>query len=137
MRHGLLLIHKNPFEAGLNFAVKLNKECDFIGKESLINLKSDLKKQIAMFVLENSEPGNPLLLHDEPIFYNGKIVGETTSGNYSFCYNANMALGYINGNINKNTAKDAIFEIEVAKVRYKAKLQLEPLHDPKNIYIKS
>ena len=29
-----------------------------------------------------------------PIYYDGKIVGETTSGNYSFIYNKNMAFGY-------------------------------------------
>ena len=33
---------ENPFEAGLNFAVKLNKECDFLGKESLIASNSKL-----------------------------------------------------------------------------------------------
>ncbi len=128
---------ENPYEAGLDFAVKLNKEFDFIGKESLKNSKATQKKQLVMFVLENSKPGDPLLLHDEPIFYNGEIVGETTSGNFSFCYNVNMALGYINCKININSATNEIFEIEVAKVKYKAKLQLEPLHDPKNINIKS
>ena len=89
-----------------------------------------------MFVLDNSQPGNPLILHDEPILYNGKIVGETTSGNYSFCYNLNMAIGYINGNIDKNSI-DGVFEIEVSNIKYKATLLLEPLHDPKNIAIKS
>ena len=127
---------ENPFEAGLNFAVRLNKENDFLGKESLITLKSKTKKQFAMFCLENSKPGEPLLLHDEPIYFNGKIVGETTSGNFSFCYNVNMAFGYIDPTINKNEVKNEYFEIEVAKIKYKAKLQIHPLHDPKNINIK-
>ena len=77
-------------------------------------------------------PGNPLLLHDEPIYYNGNIVGETTSGNFSFCYNQNMAFGYIDAQIDKKTADEGIFEIEVAKVKYEAKLLLKPLHDPRN-----
>ncbi len=128
---------ENPFEAGLGFAVKLNKKHEFIGKENLIKHKSNQKKQLVMLLLENSDPGKPLLLHDEPIFFKGKIVGETTSGNYSFCYNKNMAMGYIDCKIDKITNKDEIFEIEVAKVKYKAKLQLKPLHDPDNIYIKS
>ena len=128
---------ENPFEAGLNFAVKINKESDFLGKESLIASKPKPKKQFAMFCLENSKPGEPLLLHDEPIYFNGKIVGETTSGNFSFCYNVNMAFGYIDSTINIDNAKNEYFEIEVAKIKYKAKLQIEPLHDPKNINIKS
>ena len=128
---------ENPFEAGLNFAVKINKESDFLGKESLISSKSKPKKQFAMFCLENSKPGEPLLLHHEPIYFNGKIVGETTSGNFSFCYNVNIAFGYIDSTINIDNAKDEYFEIEVAKIKYKAKIQIEPLHDPKNINIKS
>ena len=127
---------ENPFEAGLGFAVKLDKENDFIGKSSLISIKSKIKKQFAMFALKNSEPGNPLLLHDEPIYYNGNIVGETTSGNFSFCYNQNMAFGYIDAQIDKKTADKGIFEIEVAKVKYEAKLLLKPLHDPRNEKIK-
>ena len=49
-----------------------------------------------MLTLDNSKPGQPLLLHDEPIYCEGKIIGETTSGNYSFNYKKNMALGYLN-----------------------------------------
>ena len=128
---------KNPYEAGLGFAVKLNKEYDFIGKNSLIKAKSNPKKQLVIFTLKLSDPGNPLLLHDEPIYCDGKIVGETTSGNYSFCYNKNIAFGYIDANIDKKNAQDKTFEIEVAKIKYKANLELKPLHDPKNISIKN
>jgi len=128
---------ENPYEAGLGFAVKLNKEHDFIGKKSLIKLKDNHKKQFAMFTLEQANPGSPLLLHDEPIYYEGKIVGETTSGNFSFNYNKNMAFGYIESNIKINVAKDHFFEIEVGKIKYKAYLETIALHDPQNFLIKS
>ena len=128
---------ENPFEAGIGFAVKLNKEEDFIGKENLIKIKDKKNKQLVMLTLEKSEPGYPLLLHDEPIYYEGKIVGETTSGNFSFNYNKNMAFGYIKSNINIEVAKNRFFEIEVEKIKYKANLQTQSLHDPKNLLIKS
>jgi len=128
---------ENPYEAGLGFAVKINKEHDFIGKKSLIALKDKKKKQFAMFTLDQANPGYPLLLHDEPIYYEGKIVGETTSGNFSFNYNKNMAFGYIKSNINIKVAKDHFFEIEVEKIKYKAYLETISLHDPKNSLIKS
>ncbi len=128
---------ENPYEAGLGFAVKLNKESDFIGKTNLINLKDKQKKQFAMFTLDKSTPGYPLLLHDEPIYYEDRIIGETTSGNYSFNFNKNIAFGYIDSNIDLNKAKNNFFEVEVAKIKYKAYLLLESLHDPKNLYIKS
>ena len=128
---------ENPYEAGLGFSVKLEKNHDFIGKKKLIENNKRKKKQLIMLTLEKSEPGFPLLLHDEPIYCNGKIVGETTSGNFSFNYNKNMSLGYINLLAPKNELKNKTFEIEVAKKKYKANIELEPLHDPKNISIKN
>ena len=128
---------ENPYEAGLGFAVKLNKEHDFIGKKSLIDLKDKPKKQFAMFTLEESNPGSPLLLHDEPIYFEGKIIGATTSGNFSFNYNKNMAFGYIKPNIKIKDYKNNFFEIEVEKIRYKAYLEINALHDPKNSLVKS
>ena len=65
-----------------------------------------------MFTLEKANPGSPLLLHDEPIYYEGKIVGETTSGNFSFNYNKNMAFGYIKSNININIAKNIFLKLK-------------------------
>ena len=88
-----------------------------------------------MFVLKDTTPGNPLLLHDEPIYLGGKIVGETTSGNYSFIYNKNLAYGYINDSVSLEE-ENQIFEIEVAKKKYKAFILKHSLHDPKNLYTK-
>ncbi len=128
---------ENPYEAGLGNITKISKKENFIGKERLIKIKDNQKKQFAMFTLDKSEPGLPLILHDEPIYYKGKIVGETTSGNFSFNYNKNMAFGYIQSNIDIQIAKIEFFEIEVEKIRYKAYLQNKPLHDPENILIRS
>ena len=49
-----------------------------------------------MFTLKDSKPGEPLLLHEEPIYLENKIIGRTTSGNYSFCFDKNLSFGYIN-----------------------------------------
>ena len=49
-----------------------------------------------MFTLKESIPGFPLLLHEEPIYLDDKIVGRTTSGNFSFCFNKNLSFGYVN-----------------------------------------
>ena len=128
---------ENPFEAGLGFAVSLKKDFDFIGKKALLELKNQKpEKQLIMLTLLESNPGKPLLLHDEPIYFDGKIIGETTSGNYSFNYNKNMSLGYIKTINNIFEIQDKLLEIEVAKHKYKANLETQPLHDPKNIAIK-
>ena len=127
---------ENSYEAGLEFALKLNKKEDFIGKEFLIKNKNVKKKKLLMFVLDDTTPGKPLLLHDEPIYHNGKIVGETTSGNYSFIYNKNLAFGYVNNDLQLDMTS-TFFEIEVAKKKYRASVLTKALHDPENKYTKN
>jgi glycine cleavage system T protein len=125
---------ENPYEAGLGFAISYKKNVNFIGKDALIKIKNKKnKKKLIILSLENSKPGSPLILHDEPIYLNSKIIGRTTSANYSFNYKKNMAFGYINSEIDTN-AKN--FEIEVEKKKYKAKLEKKPLHDPENKIIR-
>ena len=81
-----------------------------------------------MLELENSEPGEPLLLHDEPIYLNKTIIGSTTSGNYSFNYKKNIAFGYIETHYSLDElTKNKLF-IEVEKLKYAAKLLKKPLN---------
>ena len=79
-----------------------------------------------MFVLKENKPGKPLLLHDEPIYLGDKIIGRTTSGNYSFNYKKNLAFGYIDGNIGSNSTGQK-FYIEIEKIKYLAELLEKPL----------
>ena len=127
---------ENPFDANLGFAVKLNKKESFIGKDYLSKAEVLSKKKLIMFTINNSTPGNPLVLHDEPIFFDNKIVGEATSGNYSFIYDKNLVFGYVANNIDleKNNGN---LEIEIAKKRYKLSLLKAPLHDSMNLYTKA
>ena len=55
----------------------------------------------------------------------------------TFNYNKNMSLGYIKTKDNISELQDKNLEIEVAKKKYKANLEIQPLHDPKNISIKN
>jgi len=126
---------ENQYEAGLGFAISYKKNVDFIGKDALLKIKDQkLKKKLVILSLKENKPGFPLLLHDEPILGDGKIIGRTTSGNYSFNFNKNMAFGYVNSEQNLN-GKD--IEIEVEKTKYKAIIEAKPLHDPDNRIIKN
>ena len=62
-----------------------------------------------------------------------KIIGRTTSGNYSFNYNKNISFGYINSNYSKEDLLNKELYIEVEKKKYPANLLLEPLNDRLNI----
>ena len=68
-----------------------------------------------MLTLKNSKPGEPLLLHDEPIYHNEKIIGQNYILDYSFNYNKNMVSGYINSKFKEELEKQK-FIIEVEKL---------------------
>ncbi len=120
---------ENQYQAGLNFAISFKKNVDFIGKDSLAKIKGKtLDKRMMMFTLKDSQPGEPLLLHDEPIYLDDKIIGRTTSGNYSFCYNKNLSFGYVNSGNKKETLKNKNIYIEIEKKKYKADILQEPLN---------
>ena len=124
---------ENQYQAGLNFAVSYKKNIDFIGKDSLLKIKDQkISKQFVMLSLKNSKPGEPLLLHDEPIYLEDKIIGQTTSGNYSFNYKKNISFGYINSNNSIKDIENKNLFIEVEKQKYPVNLELKPLKD-KNI----
>jgi glycine cleavage system aminomethyltransferase T/glycine/D-amino acid oxidase-like deaminating enzyme len=119
---------ENQYEAGLNFAISYKKETDFIGKASLLKIKH--KKQNKKFVilsLKDNTPGKPLLLHEEPIYLDNKIVGRTTSGNYSFNYQKNMSFGYISSNLSNEELMNRNLFIEIAKEKYPAIIEPKPL----------
>jgi glycine cleavage system aminomethyltransferase T/glycine/D-amino acid oxidase-like deaminating enzyme len=119
---------ENQYQAGLNFAISYKKDFNFIGREALEKIKNKKPdRRLSMFVLKDNKPGKPLLLHDEPIYLGDKIVGRTTSGNYSFNFKKNLAFGYIQNNYSFSEIKKKKLFIEVEKIKYLAELLSEPL----------
>src|SRR5205085_8808888 len=70
-----------PWEAGLGYAVKLEKSAPFIGRDALLRQRTEgLKKRLVMFAFD--DPG-AYAWSGEPILMDGKRVGELTSAGYS------------------------------------------------------
>tara|TARA_Y100000591_G_C21641392_1_gene598041 strand:- start:427 stop:870 length:444 start_codon:yes stop_codon:yes gene_type:complete len=127
---------ENQYQAGLNFAISFKKNINFIGKDAVLKIKENkLDKTMMMFVFKKSKPGEPLLLHEEPIYLEDKIIGRTTSGNYSFCYNKNLSFGYVNSGNTLETLKNKNLFIEVEKTKYPVEILNKPLNskDYKNL----
>ena len=119
---------ENQYQAGLNFAISYKKPFDFIGKKALEKIKSNkIDRRFTMFVLKENKPGFPLLLHEEPIYLENKIIGKTTSGNYSFNYNKNISFGYVNTELSNDELKDKKIYIEIEKQKYLAEVLFKPL----------
>lgn len=66
----------NPLEAGLNFAVKLNKD-EFIGRDALIAAKDVKRKRVGLKVA-----GRGIVREHEMVYADGKEIGHTTSGTH-------------------------------------------------------
>ena len=69
-----------PLEAGIGFAVNLEKEQEFVGQEALRREKEEgLKKRLVGFKVE----GRGIARHDYPVAVGGETVGSVTSGTLS------------------------------------------------------
>ena len=101
----------------------------FLGKDARLKIKDKtLEKTMMMFTLKDSKPGEPLLLHEEPIYLEDKIIGRTTSGNYSFCFDKNLSFGYVNSGNTIDTLKDKNLFIEIEKIKYPIEILSKPLN---------
>ena len=120
----------SPLEAGLGFAVAFDKKSDFIGRDALLRERDKgLKRRMLAFALEDPEP---LLLHDEPIWRDGRLVGRSTSGAYAHSLGCALALGYVEWGPEDRTAdlQASRWEIEIACRRHSARASLRPFYDP-------
>ncbi|CAO2592957.1 Dimethylglycine dehydrogenase, mitochondrial [Lemmus lemmus] len=112
----------NPLEAGLEYFVKLNKPADFLGKQALKQIKAEgLKRRLVCLTLatEDVDPeGN------ESIWYRGKVVGNTTSGGYSYSTQKSLAFAYVPIELSEVGQQ---VEVELLGKNYPATIIQEPL----------
>ena len=81
-----------PLEAGIGFAVHLDKEQEFLGKEALRREKEEgLRKKLVGFKVE----GRGIARHDYPVAVDGETVGSVTSGTLSPTLNEAIGLALV------------------------------------------
>ncbi len=86
---------ETPWEAGLGYAVKLDKAADFIGKAALLAAKDQpLRKKLVTLVFDAPEV---YVWGGEAIVLDGASVGEISSVGWSPRAGACVALGYVRG----------------------------------------
>jgi 4-methylaminobutanoate oxidase (formaldehyde-forming) len=127
----------NPIEAGLGFAVKLDKEGGFIGRDALaaIKAKGTPQNRMLQFLLQNPEP---LLYGNELIYLNGQAVGYLQIGGYGHTLGGAVGIGFadIDEPLTAEIVTTGDWEIDIAGERIKALASLRPLFDPKMERIK-
>ncbi len=125
-----------PYESGLGFAVDLEKPDDFLGKESLAEQKSGgpatRYRMVSMVVDDLEAETGPWLIHNEPIWKNGEIVGHVTSGDWGFRLDKMVGLASLHkdSGVSRTWIDEGGFEVQIAGEFYAARMQLAPLYDP-------
>jgi 4-methylaminobutanoate oxidase (formaldehyde-forming) len=103
---------ETPWEAGLGYAVKLEKP--FIGREALLRQREEgLRKRLLVFTFEDPRA---YPWGGEPILMDGNPVGELTSAGYSRKLGRAVAMGYARsgGVLSDAALLAARFAIDVA-----------------------
>ncbi|MGZ4761960.1 MAG: GcvT family protein [Ilumatobacteraceae bacterium] len=128
----------SPLEGGLGFAIAWDKPGGFTGRDALARQRDDgIKRRLVQFALSDSDR---LLYHNEPIWRDGTIVGETTSGTFGHTLDRSLAMGYVSnpgGIVDAAYVNGGTYEIEVAGDCIAAQPSLQPFYDPKSLRIRS
>ena len=121
-----------PFEAGLGWAVKMNKDVDFLGRDALVS-KADarLKKRFVGFTIDDLDT---VLLGRETILRDGEVVGYLTSGGFGYSVNRPIGYGYVRqeDGVTEAFLQSGRYELVVAAENVPARLHLTSLYDPEN-----
>ncbi|MBC2004516.1 glycine cleavage system aminomethyltransferase GcvT [Listeria booriae] len=112
----------SPLEAGVGFAVKLQKEADFLGKKALIAQKEAglTRKSVGIELIDRGIPR-----HDYKVFAGDKEIGIVTSGTQSPTLGKNLGLALIDIDY---TALDSLVEVEVRNKKLQAKVVPIPFY---------
>jgi heterotetrameric sarcosine oxidase gamma subunit len=121
----------NPYEAGLGFAVRLNKG-DFLGREALLRLKEQgFARKLCCMTLDDPAA---VVMGKEPILDGERVVGYVTSANTGYSLGKGIMYGYLP---RECAIEGTPVEVEYFGKRYRARVAREPLYDPENVKLKS
>jgi 4-methylaminobutanoate oxidase (formaldehyde-forming) len=120
-----------PWEAGLGFAVRLDKG-DFLGRAALVAAKAKpLTRRCVSLVARDADA--PLAHGGELVLRDGRPVGEVTSAGFGAATSRVVALAYVSSEgaaIDPAWLEAGRFELEIAGVRAPVRASLKASYDP-------
>jgi len=118
-------------EAGLGFAVALDKPGGFIGREAVLAQKASgpLSRRVVQLLLTDPEP---LLFHAEVVSRNGRPAGYFRSASYGFTLGGAVGLAMIDADqpIDQKYLDSGTWTVQIGDAVYPAIASLRPLYDP-------
>jgi 4-methylaminobutanoate oxidase (formaldehyde-forming) len=123
---------ETPYEAGLGFAVALDKGTDFVGREALVAARAaGPRKRLRCLVLDDPRA---VALGNEPVRVGGRVVGRVTSGGYGFAVERSIAFAYLPA---ESAAIGTRGDVEVFGDWIGFEVVREPVYDPGGERIKA
>ena len=114
----------DPYEAGLGFAVKIDKG-DFVGREALLRRKEEgPRRKLSCLLLDDPRV---VAMGSEPVYHEGRAVGYVTSAAYGYSIGQSIAYAWVSPELSEEGQG---VEIEYFGERHGATVAEEPLFDP-------
>ncbi len=125
-------------EAGLGFAVSLNKPGGFIGRDAVAARKAagPLTRRLVQVLVKDPEP---LMFHAEIVHRNGRALGYVRSASYGFTVGGAVGLAMIDAGgepIDAKYIESGSWEVDIGGKRWPAIASLKPLYDPESKRVK-
>jgi len=117
-----------PHEAGLAWAVKLNKITEFKGRKAVeAQAANGVKKMLAGFTVDSNVT----------IYRDGQRVGWLSSGGYGYTVDKSIGYGYVRhtDGVTADFILAGCYELEVAAERVPATVHMKPLVDPEMLRV--
>jgi heterotetrameric sarcosine oxidase gamma subunit len=120
-------------EAGLGFAVALDKPGGFIGRDAVLAEKArgPLRRRLVQVLV--TDPG-PLLFHAEVVRRNREPAGYIRSASYGFTLGGAVGLAMIDADrpIDQDYLDSGQWTVQIGSEVYPAVVSLRPMYDPGN-----
>ena len=131
----------DPLEAGLGFALALDKPHGFVGRDAIVARKSSGPPARRLVQVLVCDP-QPLLHHGEIVRRDGVAVGYVRAGSYGHTLGGAVGLAMVQAEgpgaaVTKDWLSGADWSVEIAGRQYPAAVSLRPLYDPDNSRIKA
>jgi glycine cleavage system aminomethyltransferase T/glycine/D-amino acid oxidase-like deaminating enzyme len=118
-----------PFEAGLGFAVKLDKGADFLGRDALLTAGKP-ERVLRCLTLADARA---VALGSEPVRIGDVVVGRVTSGGYGYSVGRSIAYAYVPAEHDIGTE----VAVEIFGEWVEGEIAAEPLFDPRGERIRA
>lgn len=113
-----------PLEAGLEFALKLDAEVDFVGRDALLAQRAKGLERRLVSVLLDDVDAQPL--GHEPVYRGGTLCGQATSAAFGYRVGRPVALASL-----REPQDGESVELDIAGQRFTGTVHLDAVFDPK------